>query len=728
MKIFLLLILSLLSCNAIGQNMPCILFNNISENDLFQTKILASDSEQYYVEVTTKDLNMKETVLFGEKYSFVDSKDCQVTGVDGNPSLPVYSQHIALPECSSSLRSVSIEELKWDTITAGRIVPLQPSHIEGKMLKELIINRDVYEGGWYHPEQIQTTSIQVFRGIKNTNVNICPFKYNAVSGKLIFLKNFKLKVTFTQDKTNKTTSKDGTQYYCLFDNLNKQNNEFTLSKNYNKVSYDYLIIVGDIPNVLESEILKDFRMWKALRGIRTKVVAIDSIGNTDTGIKAYIQSQYISDNIKYVLFIGKPNHIPQHIMSRYAAYPQLLRSDYWYGCMDGIDDIEADIAIGRYSVNSLEELENAMKKTIKYEIGTNGDGRNVLLVAHQQNAGSSNSFQNTLEDISNNSQYSNFSFIKEYGAQVASGGTGATSSSVVERINQGVGVFNYRGHAGPFFWRVDWTYQGYPLFDSLMVSTLSNEKYPVSLSITCETGRMDSTGTCLMDLCMNGEYGISSGLASTSESWHTQNNYYNKKLYSIINSENEGLGYINIEAHMKSMLNSSNYNLPYYMDNAFSYCCFGDPSLKIWTDSVKQLPEPTIDVTSTSFVISLDNIMDYDIIVASESNEVLAKYHSTSSNISIPLPNVSCSIAIHKTNYQSFLFDYIATSYVQNKAIKRKTFTTSSPLNIGHDVSTEIPTGNVVIEKGGILQLRQNTEVSIPDGFECKEGGQLIIN
>ena len=126
--------------------------------------------------------------------------------------------------------------------------------------------------------------------------------------------------------------------------------------------------------------------------------------------------------------------------------------------------------------------------------------------------------------------------------------------------------------------------------------------------------------------------------------------------------------------------------------------------------------------------ISVGAITDYDIVVASESNGLIAMYHSTSSNYSIPLPSVSCTIAIHKRNYESYLFDYIATSYVQNKTVKRRTFTSASPIAIGNNVTTEIPVGNVVIEDGGVLQVKQNSEVTIPRGFECKQGGQLIIN
>lgn len=715
-------LLCLLSYNAAALSMADQSANDkLTENELFITNILQSDNEQYFVEVSIKDLIIKEIDIDGERFSVVSSKDCYTDDIEGNPTLPIYTQCVALPAFSTSLQSAAIEELEWDTIMVGRLMPRQPSFLEGEIAKGLIINRVVYEGGWYSPKLIQTSDVQIFRGIRNTDIRVCPFKYDAESGKLAVLRRFRLKVSFARGNTR--GSVNPSRYHFLFNNIAAPLNDSSSTARSNVGNYDYLIIVGDILNVLESDILKEFRMWKALRGIRTKVITTDSIGCTDISIKSYIHSQYASDSIKYVLLIGKAHHIPQHLMNRFTSSNGLLRSDYWYGCMDGDDDWEADIAIGRYSVNSLQELENAMKKTIKYEEGTNANGKDVLLVAHQQYAGNYGSFQNCLEGIRTNVNNSNFSFIKAYGATLLNGGTNATSDSVVNRINHEVGIFNYRGHAGPFIWRGDWSWQSLPLFDSLMVSNFTNEKYPIALSIACETGRIDSTGTCLMDLYMNGVHGISSGLGATADTWHSYNNTYNEYLYTMINSANDGLGFININAHKMCMSTPSNY----YKDNMFCYCCFGDPSLRVWTDNIKQFTLPTIEITSGMINISVGDITDYDIIVASDANGLIAKYHSISSNYSIPLPPVSCTIALHKSNYESYLFEYIAASNVQNRIIKRRTITSASPIAIGYNVTSEIPVGNVVIEDGGILQIKQNSEVSIPSGFECKLGGQLYI-
>ena len=81
----------------------------------------------------------------------------------------------------------------------------------------------------------------------------------------------------------------------------------------------------------------------------------------------------------------------------------------------------------------------------------------------------------------------------------------------------------------------------------------------------------------------------------------------------MINSENDGLGFININAHKKcrSIHGATNF----YKDNTFSYCCFGDPSLCVWTDSILIFPTPTIELASNTINISIENISDYEKIL-----------------------------------------------------------------------------------------------------------------
>lgn len=78
--------------------------------------------------------------------------------------------------------------------------------------------------------------------------------------------------------------------------------------------------------------------------------------------------------------------------------------------MDGDDDYQADIAIGRFSTNNERELENMVNKTIAYESKKNNFAQNVLLVAHKEYA--PQKYQNCSEEIRNASYTESMSFEK----------------------------------------------------------------------------------------------------------------------------------------------------------------------------------------------------------------------------------------------------------------------------------------------------------------------------
>ena len=49
-------------------------------------------------------------------------------------------------------------------------------------------------------------------------------------------------------------------------------------------------------------------------------------------------------------------------------------------------------------------------------------------------------------------------------------------------------------------------------------------------------------------------------------------------------------------------------------------------------------------------------------------------------------------------------------------------------MSIGYSVTTEVPYGNVTVESGNKLTIKNGyAGVEIPSGFECKAGAELVI-
>ncbi len=86
--------------------------------------------------------------------------------------------------------------------------------------------------------------------------------------------------------------------------------------------------------------------------------------NTPQNFKDYIQQLFISDGLEYVLMVGDaypnggnnggPDEVPMFWWAPSGEDPSY--SDAWYTCLDGPDDHFADLAIGRFTYDDLNEL------------------------------------------------------------------------------------------------------------------------------------------------------------------------------------------------------------------------------------------------------------------------------------------------------------------------------------------------------------------------------------
>ena len=101
-----------------------------------------------------------------------------------------------------------------------------------------------------------------------------------------FVVNFEEALSSTKDEFIKPSIKKG-----VFDNYDFLTEDTSSLDN---TKYDYLIIVGEVPNLLNSTVLDDFCKWKAAKGFKTKVVSTKEIGNTCENIHAISTSSYIS--------------------------------------------------------------------------------------------------------------------------------------------------------------------------------------------------------------------------------------------------------------------------------------------------------------------------------------------------------------------------------------------------------------------------------------------------
>ena len=623
----------------------------------------------------------------------------------GEPALPVIAQLVAIP--NGGEYSVSIDQEKWIDVDMGTIYPAQKCLLEKEERLSFSMDTVAYSKD-YTPSIVSRGEEMEWRGVRNVNMLICPFIYHPQANKLSVLCEFILKVDYSKsDKQHREITGD---VWKLFDNHLQKTEEKTFLTN----THNYLIIVGS-NSILNSQELKEFQRWKAYRGYRTKVVSTSSIGSTTNSIKSYIAQEY-NNGIRYVLLVGDDDEIP--LKSVISATGRSVKSDYWYGCIGGDSDVEADVAIGRFSTNSLEEFRNMVNKTIKYEKDYSATNE-VILVANKENA--PGEYQGCCETIRNAVYNTPLSFTKLYGASPYYGGTSATNSEVCSQINAGVHIVNYRGHGDYNLWW-NWNTSNQDFVDS-EINNINDSVSAVFFSIACQTADIHNQ-TCMMETFTRSSNGAVAFLGATEDSYTIANHTYDQHLFKKLLNDGVFLfGDLNMAAHIQNFSINGNYA----KDNAFCYLCGGDPSLEIWTDIPRNFGDIEFTNVGDSILIRSVGINDYKYSIVDEDGALLEVNNTTNGLISVAKPTIRKYVVLNKHNYYPCVILIDAYEmYIQNRVFDYSALYLNNSYRVGYDVYG-YPYGDVIVKPGRTLKFVTNNDVYIKNGFECEKGAVLEI-
>ncbi|GAI39075.1 unnamed protein product, partial [marine sediment metagenome] len=112
--------------------------------------------------------------------------------------------------------------------------------------------------------------------------------------------------------------------------------------------------------------MQDFKEWKRMKGIETKMVPISAIGNTEPNIKAFIQDEYNAGDLVWVLLVGDGNEVvPATGTSGSASGAD---ADPVYAYTAG-GDYYPDIFVSRFSSRSGNSIniDKQVSRSIDYE-------------------------------------------------------------------------------------------------------------------------------------------------------------------------------------------------------------------------------------------------------------------------------------------------------------------------------------------------------------------------
>ncbi len=706
-------------------------------------EIILSNSQELIFKVKVFGFYNQEKSLNSTSYDEIYFPEYNTLKEAGKPALPVITELIGVPP-QTDFKMTIIDSI-WKQLSGFKIVPYQEPLLEKEKSTGVDINKKLYSSSLIYPETVfEYSGLMNWRGIENRNIIVCPFRYSPKKQLLEVMLEFTVKVEFIS-KTKGLKSQQRKRLSSRHSRaLNKhilnydsgfvksyfgeadiqviEEDEETIavlkSTSATTTDYDYLIIAS--PTYFNSNPLRALKDWKSRIGYKCKMVSTSTIGTAAIDIKDYITDEYTNNGIEYVLFVGDHSDIPMYSWSS-------CNSDYWYGCVNpgGSSDYQAEVSIGRFSINNLTELKNMVNKTINYEKSppVNNWVEKSLLIAHMENA--PGKYQDCKEDI-RTATYSitTPTFDRAYGAHAVQGGNDATNQTVINAINDGRGLVNYRGHGSVTGWHGGWCYD-YNEFNAGEISSLTNTKEtPVIFSIACSNGTINSSSVCLLENFTRGTNGAVAFLGATRESYTRENHTLDKELYSHIYDDGfYNIGDVLIQANIQTMTTHSNNSSSIH--NTKIYLWGGDPSLEIWTDTPTQFSNVSISDNGMNVTVSTGGISNCDIIVCStlddgDSYFKVAKGVSSHTFSSVVRPYY---VTVKKHNY----IPYLSDTYVQNKTLSSDAFISGSNIYIGSSVTTKEPSGQVTIQNGANILFNAQNDVNFDRLFETELGGTFEI-
>ena len=614
-------------------------------------QIISRSASSMDIQFKLPDYEITEETIGNKTYHHILVAGSGQLLEQGMPEFPVLSTSIAIPAHGS----VSIEALDSQVSPLGQYLPYpvqQGNDLDSP--KGFVINDDFYASGGNYPETaLHYGDPVILRDLRIVALQVSPFFYNAETGVLSARQTINLRVNFTDEPGINELASEPTSISPSFEKMY----EFSV------LNFDdyrtlvapgtpprYLLIYGNNADPAFVTSLDQFVLWKRQKGADVRVVSTTTAGTSTTAIKTYIQNLYndVTTRPDFIILLGDVSGsytIPAFTVSSGGG-------DYPYTHLAGTDGV-GDVYIGRISVENLSQLQVVLNKIYLYEkdidLSTASWLNKMLLVGDSAHSGVSTYYINKyLKEISLmvNPNYTYTELLT----------SGPSVSAMNTAINQGIGMFNYRGYIGMSGW-------------SPTESLFNGYKLPHAVIITCSTGNY-ATGTGTTEAFIRlGSVATPKGSVtaigmSTSSTHTTFNNCLNGGIVSGnfqsgMRTMGEGLlagkVYINQIFGVSSPTNATN----------FAHWCnlMGDPTMEVFAGipgqfTVSVSPSIPVGLSLLDVAVSDTNgVVQGACVTLTAAGQVVSRgYTDIDGNVILILPETLTAgtgiITVSKHNYK----------------------------------------------------------------------------
>ena len=382
-----------------------------------------------------------------------------------------------------------------------------------------------------------------------------------------------------------------------------------------------------------SQYIDLYKEWKMQKGVDVQVAYVEDIGNTNTEIKDYIQTQYNTDNPPdYLLIIGDVDGsftIPSYYITEEndvtdQIYTELAGNDYF-----------PEMIVGRFSIDQSSEFATMINKVLHYEKEPYMDQtdwyKHIVVVAG--NYSPAPPYPSTPVAISqwmaDNFRAHGFNNVDEIYYPPTYPGT----TEIHSAINQGEAFVTYRGWGDANGWHFPEYHIGEGT-ETGVIDLTNGFKLPIVTSMVCHTGDFANT---YHDPCF-GEAWLRAGTATNPKGGvefvgpsdlhtHTKFNnaifggFYKGVLDESIYDFGAAVLRGKIELYNNFPLNQAPGGLVEFYFRVYNI--LGDPNLQMWTDIPQQISSniPTTISLGTNYLSLQLPDMDGAVVTAIKDND-----------------------------------------------------------------------------------------------------------
>ena len=628
---------------------------NGSAQTRFESKTLSSNIETTDVQFRLSGYSMTEIETpWGVQYK-VETEGGSSIMEEGSPDLDQVFASIVIPD--NALMNVEVISSSYTDIENIDIAPSKGNFTRMINPSDVAFTQSaVYSQDGFFPGKLaDLRDPYILRDFRGQTVVVYPFQYNPTTKVLRVYSDITVRVSNEgQSQKNvlqrsSSVSKIDAEFKSIYEHqfVNFDNND---------TRFDYLVDQGNMLVICYDDFMDTmtpFVDWKNRKGIPTEMVGVSEIGSNSSSIEAYVSNYYNENGLTFLLLVGDINQIPTPIINGASSDPS-------YGFISG-NDSYAEVIVGRFSGNNPAEIATQVERSLDYEQNPAevNHFNNALGIASNQGPGYGGLADNEFEDFLWNDflsgyTYDNFEGIYDPNGSVSQG---------VNAINDGVGLINYTGHAGPTGWG-----NGAALGVSDVEGLDNSGRLPFIWTVGCNPGEFNNYGTCfaeawLRSLDSDGNpIGAIGHLGSTiSQSWEPP--MHAQMAFNSILTESYGEHYtrtfggisVNGCMHMNDAQGSSGINETNY------WTLFGDPSLSLRTDAPDNLNvnhDGIILIGQENFVIDVG--VNGALAAISRDGELLGSAYSEGGVAIVPLgssSNVPGEVDLVVTYYNAYTYD-----------------------------------------------------------------------